>query len=163
MPNRLILFIGIFFLSSCINDKKKTTESPSLTKENKIATSKADTSSVDTSMINTKDTVILNSAINQINSFPEIQKENRFIDSFSQGKHGIAFLVDNPTKEEPYYSIHVGYNSEIRFVTYNLFLIYIHKNGFTIRVNDVYDDSTESDDGTISLNEWRKNLKKFGY
>ena|SRR6185437_831630 len=161
MPNRLILFIGIFFLSSCAYDKKKVvTENTASKAENKIAISMADTSLVDTTKSNPKDTILLNSAIKQIGSFPEIGKENRDIDSFSQGKHGIAFLIDNPTKDEPYYSIHVGYNGKQRFETYNLFLIYIHKNDFTIRVNDVNNDSTESDDGTISLDEWRKNLKK---
>ena len=158
MPSRLTIFIGIFFFSSCTNNTKKATGSTSLTAENKIATSKTDTFSVHTIKSNPQDTILLNSAIKEISSFPEIRKENKYIDSFSQGKHGIALLIDNPTKDEPYYSIHIGYNGKLSFETYNLFYVYIRGKSYEIRVNDSYNE--KSDDGTSSVEEWRKNLKK---
>lgn len=107
---------------------------------------------------NPKDTFLLDSAIAQILSYPELKKANIYIDSFSQGKHGIAYIINYIHRDKPCYAVSFGYNGEDRFETYYLFYIYIHKDSFEIKVNDPL---SNNDDGISSVEEWRKNLKKL--
>ncbi len=60
--------------------------------------------------------------IDTLSSINFIQKSNAYIDSFSNHKHGIAFLADSTNKDELIYS--AGYNGPDRFETYYQFYIY---------------------------------------
>ncbi|WP_118975056.1 hypothetical protein [Taibaiella koreensis] len=84
-----------------------------------------------------------------LQKLPEVKARDRFIDSLTQHKHGIAMInydQDN-TSALSYYEINVGYSSEIRFESYYTFRVF--KNDCHIEVEDI-------EDGWISLAEWRK-------
>jgi hypothetical protein len=52
---------------------------------------------------------------------PFVQKSNRYIDSISNHKHGISFMLDNTRSTE--ISVLAGYNSDERFETYYHFFV----------------------------------------
>lgn len=60
-----------------------------------------------------------------------VQKSNRYIDSFSHHKSGIAFLQDS---SENKIMITAGYNGKERFEKYYLFLV--DPKSFDIKIND---------------------------
>ncbi len=80
-----------------------------------------------------------------------IQKSNRYIDSFSNHKHGIAFLLDKPDENEPDISVQAGYNGDERFETYYRFFV----NPQTLEIK-VYD---AAEDKKLTLKEFQKTLK----
>lgn len=80
-----------------------------------------------------------------------IQKSNRYIDSFSNHKHGIAFLLDKAGDHEPDISVQAGYNGDERFETYYRFFV----NPQTLEIK-VYD---AAEDKKLTLKEFQKTLK----
>lgn len=150
----LMAFMGYIVLGSCTNSGNTPFAN---TKASTKTESKNASSKTNSSPRKVGDSIVLDSAIKEILSFPEIQKENEYIDSFSHGMHHIAYIIDSPSKGAIYYSVHMGYNGADRFETYNLFYIYIHIHNFNIRV---FDPSSENDDGTYSIEEWRKHEKE---
>ena len=64
-------------------------------------------------------TITLQEAENKVLLLPLTQKVNRYIDNFSQGKHGVSILSDSLLIENEYfYQVQIGYNSPIRYETY---------------------------------------------
>ncbi len=80
---------------------------------------------------------------------PEYQKTEKYIDSLSKGKKGVASMLDKPTANEPdYYKVSVGYNGDARFETYYLF--YVNPNTADIKIMD------EVTGDVVSMDVWRK-------
>lgn len=88
-------------------------------------------------------------AIGMLQKLPEVEARDRFIDSLTDHKHGIAMINydQDQTPSLAYYEINVGYSSEIRFENYYTFRV--SKKDCSITVDDI-------EDGWISLEEWRK-------
>lgn len=70
---------------------------------------------------------------------PFIKKANEYIDSFSNHKHGIMFMLDSSGKDENEISVQAGYNGDQRFETYYRF--YVNPKTLDIKVYDVVHDN----------------------
>lgn len=73
--------------------------------------------------------------LDSIQQLPFIIAAHKKIDSFSQHKNGIAFLIDSSEKE---WIIQAGYNGAERFETYHR--LYVNPATFEIKVYDVVND-----------------------
>ena len=80
---------------------------------------------------------------------PFVQKSNRYIDSISNHKHGISFMLDNTKSAEV--SVLAGYNSDERFETYYHF--YVDPQTLEVKIYDPLENKT------VSIKEYVKNLK----
>jgi hypothetical protein len=69
------------------------------------------------------DTVLENKITVALLKLPFVIKSNNYIDSFSNHRHSIAFMLENPAANETDISVKAGYNSEERFETYYRFLV----------------------------------------
>jgi hypothetical protein len=67
-----------------------------------------------------------------------VQKADKYIDSFSNHKHGIAFMMDEPTANETDIPVQAGYNGNERFETYYRF--FVNPKTLEIKVYDVAAD-----------------------
>ena len=69
---------------------------------------------------------------------PFVTKSSNYIDSFSNHKHGIAFMMDEPQENEPDISVQAGYNGGERFETYYRF--FVNPKTMEIKVYDPVED-----------------------
>ena len=97
------------------------------------------------------DTNLENKITAALLKLPFVIKSNKYIDSFSNHTHGIAFMLDEPQGKETDISVQAGYNGEQRFETYYHFFV----NPKTIEIK-VYDAVV---DKTISVEEFLKSQK----
>lgn len=81
--------------------------------------------------------------------FPFVQKSNKYIDSMSNHKHGISFMLDNTKGENV--SVLAGYNSDERFETYYHF--YVDPKTMAVTI---YDPLTNK---TLPVKDYIKTLK----
>lgn len=95
-----------------------------------------------------RDSVFENYIVDTILSLKEVREKDRYIDSFTNHKKGIAAMVNKSSENEHEYEIAVGYNGEERFETYNIF--YFNSETKQISVTDVISGKK------ISLADWRK-------
>lgn len=84
------------------------------------------------------DTVLENKITKALLKLPFVKKSDQYIDSFSNHKHGIAFLLDKPEANETDIPVQAGYNGEERFETYYRF--YVNATTMEIKVYDVAAD-----------------------
>jgi hypothetical protein len=68
------------------------------------------------------DTSLENNISNALMKLPFVMECNDYIDSFSNHRQGIAFIVDEPLENETDISVKAGYNGGERFETYYRFL-----------------------------------------
>ncbi|MBS1511954.1 MAG: hypothetical protein JST86_13990 [Bacteroidetes bacterium] len=69
--------------------------------------------------------------LDTISKFPFVSASNHYIDSFTNHKQGISFIVDTTAKE---FVVTAGYNGEQRFETYYTFSV--NRQTRTITVMD---------------------------
>jgi hypothetical protein len=67
-----------------------------------------------------------------------VQKSDKYIDSFSNHKHSIAFLMDEPAANETDIPVQAGYNGNDRFETYYRF--FVNPKTLEIKVYDAAED-----------------------
>ena len=85
------------------------------------------------------DTVLENKIIDKLLTLPFVKKTNVYIDSFSNHKHGIAFMIDKGgDSTDTDITVEAGYNGELRFETYYHF--YVNPGTLEIKVLDVVTD-----------------------
>ncbi len=84
------------------------------------------------------DTALENKITTALLQLPFVIKSDRYIDSFSNHKHGIAFILDDPDPNEPDVSVQAGYNGAERFETYYRF--FINPKTMEIKVYDAVAD-----------------------
>jgi len=84
------------------------------------------------------DTLLEDKITGVLMKLPFIKKANAYIDSFSEHKHGIAFMVDSLGKNETEIYVQAGYNGDQRFETYYSF--YVNPKTMAIQVYDVVND-----------------------
>ena len=84
------------------------------------------------------DTVLENKITDALLKLPFVIKSNNYIDSFSNHKHSLAFMLDNPETNETDISVQAGYNGEQRFETYYRF--FVNPKTLEIKVYDPVED-----------------------
>jgi hypothetical protein len=73
---------------------------------------------------------------------PFVIKSDRYIDSFSNHKHGIAFLLEEPQAPETDIPVQAGYNGDQRFETYYRF--FVNPKTLQIQVYNAIEDKKMS-------------------
>lgn len=127
----LLLIVGTV---ACNN--AKDTESRVTTDTTTVADVKLDTA---TAYIHTfKDTVLEDKITAALLKLPFVKKSDKYIDSISNHKHGIAFLLEEPAKDETDIPVQAGYNGNDRFETYYRF--FVNPKTLEIKVYDVVED-----------------------
>ena len=81
--------------------------------------------------------------------FPFVQKSNRYIDSISNHKQGISFMLDNT--QGAGISVLAGYDSEERFETWYHF--YVDPQTMEVKIYDPLENKT------VPVKEYLKTLK----
>ena len=96
------------------------------------------------------DTALENKITAALLQLPFVQKSNRYIDSISDHKHGISFMLDSANISNEI-SVQAGYNGEQRFETYYHF--YVNTKNLDIKVYDPVADKK------LTVKEYLKTLK----
>jgi len=130
----------IFSFCSCSNtgSNQDTAANDSLTRATKTVTSSR-------FIYRFADTVLESKITDTLMKLPFIVKSNSYIDSFSNHRHGIAFMSDTTGNQ---ISVAAGYNGPERFETYYNFRI--EPKTFAIKILD------PSGGGYISIDEYIK-------
>lgn len=91
----------------------------------------------------------IDEAMNFVNGLREVKKQSKFVDSISDNKKHLSFMIDSlEIKQQPYYRIKTGYDGTFHWETYTIF--YINKNNCsTILVDEVISGEI------LSLEKWR--------
>lgn len=95
------------------------------------------------------DTVLEKKITTALLKFSFVQKSDKYIDSVSNHKHGISFMLDNTKGENV--SVLAGYNSDERFETYYHF--YVDPGTMAVTI---YDPLTNK---TLPVKDYLKTLK----
>lgn len=96
------------------------------------------------------DTALENKITSALLKLPFVQKSNSYIDSISDHKHGISFMLDS-TGNSNEISVQAGYNGDQRFETYYHF--YVNPKSLDIKVYDPVADKK------LTVKEYLKTLK----
>lgn len=97
------------------------------------------------------DTALENKITSVLLKLPFVQKSNSYIDSISDHKHGISFMLDSTGNSEHEISVQAGYNGDQRFETYYHF--YVNPKSLDIKVYDPVADKK------LTVKEYLKTLK----
>ena len=131
---KCILQLLLVFTVAACNNASKTDEA--VVKDSIAINVKTDSAA---NYIHTfTDTVLENKITKALLKLPFVKKSDQYIDSFSNHKHGIAFLLDKPEANETDIPVQAGYNGEERFETYYRF--YVNPTTMEIKVYDVAAD-----------------------
>ena len=84
------------------------------------------------------DTVLENKITRALLKLPFVIKSNNYIDSFSNHRHSMAFMLDSATANETDITVQAGYNGEQRFETYYRF--FVDPKTLEIKVYDLATD-----------------------
>ena len=84
------------------------------------------------------DSNLENKIIEALMKLPFVKKSDAYIDSFSNHKHGMAFMVESLAKGDKEVFVRAGYNGDERFETYYQF--YVNPATMEIKVYDVVND-----------------------
>ena len=134
MKKELVVLFLIAGTVACNNAKDK--ESPVPKDTTTVTTIKPDTPAA---YIHTfKDTVLEDKIKAALLKLSFVKKSDKYIDSISNHKHGIAFMLDEPAEQETDIPVQAGYNSKERFETYYRF--FVNPKTLEIKVYDVVED-----------------------
>ena len=133
MKQALLFLLLLVTITACNNttDKQTTT-----VKDSAVNTVKADT--ISNYIHAFADTVLEDKITSALMKLSFVIKSDKYIDSFSNHKHGIAFLMDKPEAPETDIPVQAGYNGNERFETYYRF--FVNPKTMEIKVYDVADD-----------------------
>ena len=133
MKQALLFLLLLVINTACNNttDKQTTT-----VKDSVVNTVKADT--ISNYIHAFADTVLEDKITSALMKLSFVIKSDKYIDSFSNHKHGIAFLMDKPEAPETDIPVQAGYNGNERFETYYRF--FVNPKTMEIKVYDVADD-----------------------
>ena len=146
MRNGIYVLLLIAPFTACNNNSQ--TSEPAVTD---TVAQKPATDSVAKYIHSFTDTALENKITAALMKLSFVQKSNRYIDSFSNHQHGIAFLLDKADENEPDISVQAGYNGEERFETYYRF--FVNPQTLDIKVYDA------AEDRKLTLKEFQKTLK----
>lgn len=97
------------------------------------------------------DTALENKITTALLKLPFVQKSNAYIDSLTNHKHGITFLLDSAGNSENEISVQAGYNGSQRFETYYRF--YVDPKSLAVKVYDQVADKK------LTVKEYLKSQK----
>lgn len=132
MKYALVLSLLVFF-TACNNTSK--TEETVVTDS---AAKKVQTDSSSKYIYTFADTALQDKITEALMKLPFVIKSDKYIDSFSNHRHGIAFMMDEPKENEPDISVQAGYNGGERFETYYRF--FVDPKTMEIKVYDPVED-----------------------
>ena len=100
-------------------------------------------------------------ALDLLIQIPEVKKQERFIDSLTNHKHGLTMIDydEGIDSSKPYYEINVGYSSDIRFE--NFFTFQVNKNDCSIWIYDNENGIIPFKEDKKRPNEREEKLKKI--
>ena len=145
MRNFFALLLLICF-AACNNNSPAAKDAPA--KDTLAVVTKND--SVASYIHRFTDTTLENRITDALLKLSFVKKANTYIDSFSNHRHGIAFMLDSLGKGENEIYVQAGYNGEERFETYYQF--YVNPKTLEIKVYDVVDDKK------LSVKEYLKTI-----
>ncbi len=133
MKQAMFFLFLMITLACCNNTIDKNT---AVVKDSVVSTKAADTTS---NYIHTfADTVLETSITNALMKLPFVIKSDKYIDSLTNHKHGIAFMMDKADAGETDVQVQAGYNGNDRFETYYRF--FVNPKTLEIKVYDVAED-----------------------
>ena len=92
-------------------------------------------------------------AMDTVLGLPEIKEDDLYIRRATKGKrHLFSMIYGEPDTQHPYYTVAVGEDNGMAFVTH--FIFYVYTNGRKILYHDNFSDST------IDLRTWRRKYHK---
>jgi hypothetical protein len=94
----------------------------------------------------TLDSLVQAKVLDTLSKLPEVQILQKRIDSISDHKHGVSFIID--TLIENQYKVRAGYDGDLRFENY--FNFYVNAETSEIKIEDFLADSV------LSLHDYRK-------
>ncbi len=134
MKKNLVVLLLMVGTMACNNAKDK--ESAVSTDTTTVADVKPDKA---TAYIHTfKDTLLEDKITAALLKLPFVKKSDKYIDSISNHKHGIAFMLDEPAKDEIDIPVQAGYNGNGRFETYYRF--FVNSKTLEVKVYDAVED-----------------------
>jgi len=101
-----------------------------------------------------RDTILEKEILDTLVKLPIIKRNNSYIDSVTNHKHGIAFIMDTLVKGDTDIFIQAGFNGEDRFETH--YQIYVNPKTMDIRFYDPVGDKKLS---IKEYEKWEANLK----
>jgi hypothetical protein len=126
----------LFLLISSASCNNATDKNAPVVKNTMVNTRPADTTS---NYIHTfTDTALETKITNALMKLPFVIKSDKYIDSFSNHKNGIAFMMDKEEAGETEVQVQAGYNGNERFETYYRF--FVNPKTLQIKVYDVEAD-----------------------
>lgn len=133
MKQAFLFLIPVIIASACNStaDKQATPAADSVVKQVQVDSVSKYVHSFDDSVLEDKITKALM-------KLPFVIKSNKYIDSLSDHKHGIAFLMDKPEASETDIPVQAGYNGNERFETYYRF--FVNPKTLEIKVYDPVED-----------------------
>lgn len=140
---QLLYLMMIICIAACNNAAK--TDEVAVT-DSASAAIKADSSSK--YIHSFADTALESKITNALMKLPFVIKSSNYIDSFSNHRHGIAFMMDEPEENETDVSVQAGYNGGERFETYYRF--FVNPKTMDIKVYDPVEDKK------LSIKEYLK-------
>ncbi len=129
----IFFFILVISITAC-NNQSKTDE---VVVTDTVVT-KVQTDSTSNYIHTFTDTALENKITAALLQLPFVIKSNMYIDSFSNHRHSMSFMLDNPAANETDISVQAGYNGDQRFETYYRFFV----NPKTLAIQ-VYDPVTD--------------------
>jgi hypothetical protein len=129
MKHNLLLLFLLISVVACNNNTEKETV---VVKDSVIKTIESDSAA--TYVHDFSDTVLQEKITDVLMKLPFVKKSNNFIDSFSNHKHSIAFMMNKPEAGETEIQVQAGYNGNERFETYYRF--FVNPKNMQIKVYD---------------------------
>ncbi len=139
MKKIIFHFVLLIILSGCNgNDQNKPNKKNLPSKSEELE----DTTDI------AKNLEIRQRVIEKIKQLPEFIESQKYIDSITDHKRGISYVLEEPSEQTPYYYVMVGYNNEIRFEPYYHF--FIDPKTLEVKIEDVLAG------GITPIEEWRR-------
>ena len=91
--------------------------------------------------------------IEKINKLPEIEKQQKYIYSITNHRHGVSYMVDDEKiDKKEYFRIKTGYNGETHWETYQIF--YVDKRTCSLYYYDTVSGNL------LTIEQWRNSSNK---
>jgi hypothetical protein len=133
MKKGLLFLFLLIAVAACNNASEKE---ETVIKDSVVNTIKTDSSAK--YIHSFADTALEDKITAALMKLPFVIKSNNYIDSLSNHKHSIAFLMDEPEAPETVIPVQAGYNGNERFETYYRF--FVNPKTMEIKVYDAADD-----------------------
>ena len=134
---RFLLFFIIFLSCKTSKEQNMHIKNDKVNKDNSIDKS-----------YTLKDTILENKILDTLIKIGIIERNNNYIDSVTNHKHGIAFIIDTLIKGDTDIFVQAGFNAADRFETH--YQIYINPKTMDIKFYDAVDDKK------LSIKEYEK-------